>query len=84
VICLDRGGPRVLGGDVALTAPVEEDADASASSRARLLTDGVLPSEEEVRARARHFSSDDTLVRLREALSGAGLVPAPADGGEPT
>lgn len=84
VICLDRGGPRALGGDVALTAPVGEDAGAIASSLARLLTDGALPSEAEVRERARHFSSDSTLARLRELLGGAGLAPVLADGGEPT
>jgi glycosyltransferase involved in cell wall biosynthesis len=78
VVCLDRGGPPVLGGDAALTAPVEDDPDAVASSLAGLL-EGALPSEEQVRTRARHFSTAGTEARLRELLAGAGL----AAGGSP-
>ena len=78
VVCLDRGGPPVLGGDAALAAPVEDDPQAVASSLARLL-EGALPSEEQVRARAHHFSTATTEARLRELLAGAGL----ADGGTP-
>jgi glycosyltransferase involved in cell wall biosynthesis len=77
VVCLDRGGPHVLGGDAALAAPVEDDPGAVASSLARLL-DGALPSEEQVRERARHFSTAGTEARLRGLLAGAGL-----DGGGP-
>jgi glycosyltransferase involved in cell wall biosynthesis len=73
VVCVDRGGPPVLGGDAALTAPVVDDPWAVASSLARLL-EGALPSEEQVRERARHFSTADTEARLRELLAGAGLV----------
>jgi glycosyltransferase involved in cell wall biosynthesis len=78
VVCLDRGGPPVLGGEAALAAPIEDDPRVVASSLARLL-EGALPSEEQVRARARHFSTAPTEVRLRELLAGAGL----ADGGSP-
>jgi glycosyltransferase involved in cell wall biosynthesis len=78
IVCLDRGGPPVLGGDAALAAPVEDDPRAVASSLARLL-EGALPSDEQVRARARHFSTTTTEARLRELLAGAGL----ADGGSP-
>jgi hypothetical protein len=63
----------VLGGDAALTAPVEDDPGAVAASLARLL-EGGLPGEEEVRARARHFSTAGTESRLRELLAGAGLA----------
>ena len=79
VICLDRGGPPVLAGNAALTAPVDDDPHAVASSLARLL-EGALPSEEQVRARARHFSTAGTVARLRELLVGAGLGPS-LDGG---
>jgi glycosyltransferase involved in cell wall biosynthesis len=78
VVCLARGGPPVLGGDAALSAPVEDDPGAVASSLARLL-EGALPSEEQVRARARHFSTAGTEARLRELLAGVGL----AAGGSP-
>ena len=78
VVCLDRGGPPVLGGDAALTALVEDDPDAVASSLARLL-EGALPSEEQVRTRASHFSTAGTEARLRELLAGVGL----AAGGSP-
>ena len=78
VVCVDRGGPRVLGGEAALAAPVEDDPDAVASSLARLL-EGALPSEEQVRERARHFSTAGTVARLRELLVEAGL----AEGGSP-
>jgi glycosyltransferase involved in cell wall biosynthesis len=80
VVCLDRGGPRALGGDAALTARVEDDPEAVASSLARLLQGG-LPSEEQVRDRARHFSTAGTVARLRELLAGAGIAPSPGDGG---
>jgi glycosyltransferase involved in cell wall biosynthesis len=73
VVCLDRGGPPVLGGNAALAAPVADDPDAVASSLARLL-EGALPSEEQVRERARHFSAAGTEARLRELLAGAGLA----------
>jgi glycosyltransferase involved in cell wall biosynthesis len=73
VVCLDRGGPPVLGGDAALAAPLEDDPQAVASSLARLL-EGALPSEEQVRARARHFSTAGTEARLRDLLAGAGLA----------
>jgi glycosyltransferase involved in cell wall biosynthesis len=79
VICLDRGGPPVLAGNAALTAAVDDDPHALASSLARLL-EGALPSEEQVRARARHFSTAGTVARLRELLVGAGLGPS-LDGG---
>jgi glycosyltransferase involved in cell wall biosynthesis len=78
VVCLDRGGPPVLAGDAALAAPVEDDPQAVASSLARLL-ESALPSEEQVRERARHFSTAGTEARLRELLAGAGL----AAGGSP-
>jgi glycosyltransferase involved in cell wall biosynthesis len=78
VVCLDRGGPHVLGGDAALTARIEDDPEAVAASLARLL-ESVLPSEKQVRERARHFSSAGTVARLRELLAGAGL----AEGGGP-
>jgi glycosyltransferase involved in cell wall biosynthesis len=80
VVCLDRGGPGAIGGDAALTAPVADDPDAVASSLARLL-EGSLPSEEQVRARARHFSTAGTVGRLRELLTGAGLAPSLDRGG---
>ncbi|HYY05394.1 MAG TPA: glycosyltransferase [Candidatus Limnocylindria bacterium] len=80
VVCLDRGGPPVLGGDAALTAPVEDDPDGVASSLAGLL-EGALPSEEQVRARAHHFSTADTVARLRELLADAGLAPLLGGGG---
>ena len=73
VVCLDRGGPPVLAGDAALAAPVEDDPAAAASSLARLL-EGRFPSEEQVRARARHFSTAGTEARLRELLADAGLA----------
>jgi glycosyltransferase involved in cell wall biosynthesis len=73
VVCLDRGGPPVLGGDAALAAPVADDPEAVASSLARLL-EGALPSEEQVRARARYFSTAGTEARLRELLADAGLA----------
>jgi glycosyltransferase involved in cell wall biosynthesis len=73
VVCLDRGGPQVLAGDAALAAQVESHPDAVAASLARLL-EGDLPSEEQVRERARHFSSAGTVARLRELLAGAGLA----------
>jgi glycosyltransferase involved in cell wall biosynthesis len=82
VICLDRGGPPVLGGDAAVVAPVEDDPEAVASSLARLL-EGALPSEEQVRERARHFSTAGTVARLRELLARAGVAPAVDDGGTP-
>jgi glycosyltransferase involved in cell wall biosynthesis len=82
VVCLDRGGPRVLGGDAALAAPLEDDPGLVAASLARLL-EGALPSEAQVRERARHFSTAGTVARLRELLGGAGLAPSPADGGGP-
>ena len=82
VVCLDRGGPPVLAGHAALTTPVEDDPDAVASSLARLL-EGALPSEEQVRARARHFSSAATAARLRELLVGAGIAPSLDSGGRP-
>jgi glycosyltransferase involved in cell wall biosynthesis len=72
VVCLDRGGPRVLAGAAARAAPVAADPDATASSLARLLT-GSLPTEEQVRERARHFSTAGTVARLRELLATAGL-----------
>jgi glycosyltransferase involved in cell wall biosynthesis len=78
VVCLDRGGPPVLGGNAALAAPVADDPEIVASSLARLL-EGALPSEEQVRARARYFSTAETEARLRELLAGAGL----AAGGSP-
>jgi glycosyltransferase involved in cell wall biosynthesis len=78
VVCLDRGGPPVLAGEAALAAPVEDDPRAVASSLARLL-ESALPSEEQVRERARHFSTAGTEARLRELLAGAGL----AAGGSP-
>ena len=74
VVCLDRGGPQVLARDAALAAQVESDPDAVAASLARLL-EGDLPSEEQVRERARHFSTPDTVARLRKLLAGAGLAP---------
>jgi glycosyltransferase involved in cell wall biosynthesis len=82
VVCLDRGGPPVLGGDAALAAPVEDDPHAVVSSLARLL-ESALPSEDQVRARARHFSTAETLVRLRELLVGAGVAPSPDGGSGP-
>jgi glycosyltransferase involved in cell wall biosynthesis len=82
VVCLDRGGPRVLGGDAALAAPLDAAPEPVAASLARLL-EGALPSEEQVRERARHFSTAGTVARLRELLGGAGLAPSPADGGGP-
>jgi glycosyltransferase involved in cell wall biosynthesis len=75
VICLDRGGPPVLGGDAALAAPVEDDPEAVASSLARLL-ERALPGEQQARERARHFSTPRTVARLRELLAGAGIAPA--------
>jgi glycosyltransferase involved in cell wall biosynthesis len=78
VVCLDRGGPPVLAGHAALAAPVEDDPQAVASSLARLL-ECALPSEAQVRERARHFSTAGTEARLRELLAGAGL----AAGGSP-
>ena len=74
VVCVDRGGPQVLARDAALAAQVESDPDAVAASLARLL-EGDLPSEEQVRERARHFSTPDTVARLRKLLAGAGLAP---------
>jgi glycosyltransferase involved in cell wall biosynthesis len=82
VVCLDRGGPPVLAGNAALTAAVEDDPDAVASSLTRLL-ESALPSEEQVRARARHFSTAGTVARLRELLAGAGLGPSLDSGGGP-
>ena len=82
VVCLDRGGPPVLAGNAALTAPVEDDPDAVASSLARLL-EGALPSEEQVRARASQFSTAGTVARLRELLAGAGIAPTLDSGGGP-
>jgi glycosyltransferase involved in cell wall biosynthesis len=81
VVCLDRGGPHVLGGDAALAAPVEDDPDAVASSLAELLA-GALPTEERVRERARQFSSAGTVARVRELLWAAGLAPPPDVGGD--
>jgi glycosyltransferase involved in cell wall biosynthesis len=80
VVCLDRGGPPVLAGNAALTAPVEDDPDAVAASLARLL-EGALPSEEQVRAHASHFSTAGTAARLRELLVDAGIAPSLDDGG---
>jgi hypothetical protein len=64
--------------------PLEGGVDVVASALARALAADVLPPEEKVRLRARRFSTESTLARLRVLLDGLEPPVASANtGGHP-
>lgn len=72
VICCDRGGPPALAGSAAI-AITPTTAGETAARLAAVLEEGVFPDATVALARARDFTREAQLARLRMVMSAAGV-----------